>query len=152
MLGESLSDERVEPLNDFPRKLKLSPLLLLPLLLLLPNERVERSVVGTWIDWLLRPLKLRDESPPAEERDCPNELLDDMLRDDDPLLPLFPLLLDERPPWSRSFLSSLSRAVAKLAVRKTDNRPAVARYLSTRTRRIWGTFLSGRLHQSPTLL
>ena len=78
-----LSDERLfKPLNDFP----LNVVLLLPLPL--PKERIELSELGIWIDWLLRELKLRDES-----------LLDDMLREnDDPLLPLLPLLLDERPP------------------------------------------------------
>jgi hypothetical protein len=143
---ELSSDERLlELLNVFP--LNAAPLLLLP------DERVERSELGTWFDWLLRELTLRDESLLDDERDCPEELLDDVLRDDDPLLPLLPPLLDERPPWSdRSFfLSSLSRAMAKLAVRKTDRRPNVTTQLRTRLRRIWGTFLSGRLIPSPTL-
>jgi hypothetical protein len=118
-------------LNVFP--LNVAPLLPLS------NERVERSELGIWIDWLLREFEFRDES-----------LLDDMLRDDDD--PLLPLLLDERPPWlDRSFLSSLSRATAKLAVRKTDRRPTVATHLITRLRRIWGTFRFGRLIQSSTL-
>jgi hypothetical protein len=78
----------LEPLKDFP--LNAGPLLLLPLL----DERVERSENGTWVDWLLRALELREESlPPFEnERDCPDELLRE---DDDPLL----LLLDGRLPW-----------------------------------------------------
>jgi hypothetical protein len=124
------SDERPpELLNVFP--LNVAPLLPLP------NERVERSELGIWIDWLLRELEFRDES-----------LLDDMLREDDD--PLLPLLFDERPPWlDRSFLSSLSRATAKLAVRKTDRRPAVAKHMNTRLRRIWGTFLLGRLSRRP---
>jgi hypothetical protein len=118
--------------------LKVFPLNVAPLLPL-PNERVERSELGIGTDWLLRELEFRDES-----------LLDDMLREDDD--PVLPLLFDERPPWSdRSFLSSLSRATAKLAVRKTDRSPAVATHLNTRLRRIWGTFLFGRLIQSPTL-
>jgi hypothetical protein len=115
-VDELLSDDRLlKPLNDFP--LNVAPLSPLPL----PNERVERSVFGIWTDWLPRELKLRDES-----------LLDEMLRDDeDPLPPLLLvlllLLLDERPPWlDRSFLSSLSRAAAKLAVRKTARSPTVA--------------------------
>ena len=86
------SDERLlEPLNVFP----LNTALLLPL----PNERVERSELGIWLDWLLREPKLRDESLLDVERDCPDELLEDMLREDnDPLLPLLPLVLDERLP------------------------------------------------------
>jgi hypothetical protein len=82
-VDQLLSDERLfKPLNDFP----LNVVLLLPLPL--PKERIELSELGTCIDWLLRELKLRDDS-----------LLDDILReDDDPLLPLLPLLLDERPP------------------------------------------------------
>jgi hypothetical protein len=44
VLNELLSDERLpEPLIDFP--LNVAPLLPVPLLL--PNERVERSDVGT---------------------------------------------------------------------------------------------------------
>jgi hypothetical protein len=114
VVNELLSDDRLlEPPNDFP--LNVAPLSPLPL----PNERVDRSVFGIWTDWLLRELKLRDES-----------LLGVTLRDDEePLLPLLPLLLllDERPPWfDRSFLSSLSRAAAKLAVRKIDRSPTVA--------------------------
>ena len=81
-----MSDDRLlEPLNDFP--LNAAPLFPVPLPL--PNERVERSELGTWTDWLPRELELRDES-----------LLDETLREDEePLLPLLPLLLlDERPP------------------------------------------------------
>ena len=92
-MDELLSDERLPELPyDFP--LKAAPLLPLPLLLL--NERDERSEVGTWTDWLLRPLELRDEPLLEDGRDCPEELPDDMLREEDD--PLLPLLLDDRRP------------------------------------------------------
>jgi predicted RNA polymerase sigma factor len=52
-----------------------------------------------------------------------------LISSDDPLL-----LLDDRLPWS--FLSSLSRATAKAAVRKTDMSPTVATHLNPRLRRI----------------
>ena len=71
-LPDLLSDEQ---LNDFP--LNVAPLLPLP------DERVERSELGIWTDWLLRPLKLRDESLPDDERDFPDELLDDVMREDE---------------------------------------------------------------------
>ena len=146
MVDELLSDERLlEPLNDFP--LNAAPLLLRCRCRTSASSDPSSAFgsIGCFVQ-----LKLRDESLLEDERDCPDELLDDMLREDDD--PLLPLLLDERPPWlDRSFLSSLSRAMAKLAVRKTDRRPMVATHLKTRLRRIWGTFLFGRLIQSPTL-
>ncbi len=155
MVDRLLSDERpLEPLKDFP--LNVAPLLPLP------NERGERSELGIWMDWLLRELKLRDESLPNDGRecpdellrDCPDELLDDMLReDDDPLLPLWPIWLDERPPWlDRSLRSSLSRAMAKLAVRKAVRTPKLATHLRTRLRRIWGPFSPGGRSSRPHCL
>jgi hypothetical protein len=86
---ELLPDDRLfEPPNDFP--LNVAPLSPLPP----PNERVERSELGTWTAWLFREPAPRDES-----------LLDDILRDEeDPLPPLLLLplllllLLDERLP------------------------------------------------------
>lgn len=91
MLEESESSER--PLNDLPLKVGL----LEPL----PNERIERSAppepeLGIWNEFPLRPLKLRPESPPNDDRDCIEEPPDEKLRPDDPLLPLL-LLLEDRP-------------------------------------------------------
>ncbi len=129
---EPVSDERpLKPLDDFP--LNVEPLLPLP------KERVEESELEVWTDWLPRELKLRDES-----------LLEDMLRDDDD--PLLPLLVDDRLLWlDRSFLSSLSRAIPELVVRKTNRSPAATAHLITGLRRMWGTFLFERLIQPPTL-